>query len=172
VARAEQRGEGREHEAEARREQRPLRAADVLDRAHDGADLEREVRQRADDDEHRRRHADELALVAVRQEVGEAAELPRVHHARDRSPQERGCEAAQRDADVDREEREPVAAREADAAEEAPRGRVDAERERVGPRVIGERGRDPAALHRLGEHEQRREVDEAGDDDRVHGGEA
>ncbi len=124
----------------------------------DGLQLQRDVGNDPDHRDDRDEPGEERALaVARRDEVGERRDAVRLADADDLAHHEPPQRHHQRRADVDRQEADAVGRRAPDAAVERPRGRVDAERQRVDVRI----GDDRAALVRplvavVGDREQDR----------------
>jgi len=105
---------------------------DRLQRRCDGFQLQRDVRHRADDGDGGGGGRDGLALaVAGGDEVGDRGDVLRFRQLDDAHQQRRAERDHQDRADIDREEFDAGACREADRAEERPGRTVDRKRQRI-----------------------------------------
>ena len=129
--------------------------------------LQRDVREDADDRDDGDEAAQQRALaVARRDEVGERRDAVLLRDAQDLAQHDPPQRDHQRRPDVDRQEADAVARRAADAAVERPRGRVDGERQAVDVRARDDRTAGVGALvGEVGDREQQPEIGERDEDD-------
>ncbi len=142
MARAEQHREGRHRHGDEQRDvaEHRLRHAgghvemrqDRAERCGHGFELQRDVRDRADDRDQRDRCGDRLMLaVARRDEVGDRGDVLRLGEPHDMHDERRGEPDHQHRAEIDGEKIVAGARGEPDRAEERPGCAVDRERERI-----------------------------------------
>ena len=142
VAGAEQHREGRHQQGDKQRnvaQERLCRAAVRRDVGDDGADrrghrleLQRDVGDGADDGDQRHGRGHCLALAVTRgDEVGDRGDVLALGQPHDADDERVSKPDHQHRSDIDREEIEPGARRDAHRAEERPRGTIDGERQRI-----------------------------------------